>query len=99
MENTSSHMCKEVKTVQESRNILTMVFGEDTVSYLGCTYPTGMIACQALSIGNDVLDAILPLCRKIAPVNTLIQTQTAEKCILLSAGKAAHELFAVLGKF
>ena len=85
--------------MQESRNILTMVFGENTVSYLGRTYPTGMIACQALSIGNDVLDAILPLCRKIAPVNTLIQTQTAEKSILLAAGKAAHELFAVIGKY
>jgi len=61
----------------ESKQVLTMTFGSDSVTYLGMTRPTGMIACKAMKIEEKTLDAILPLCQRIAPVNTLIKTCTA----------------------
>lgn len=83
----------------QTQQIQTLIFGDKTVTYVGKTYPTGSIACQALAIPDEVLTALLPLCCKIAPVNTLIKTQATDKGVLLAAGKAAHALFQLMGQY
>ena len=61
----------------------------DTVTYQGETLPTGFIACMAMNIGKETVDAALPLCQRIAPVNTMLRTGIADKAAMNSARTAA----------
>ena len=61
----------------------------DTVTYKGETLPTGFIACMAMNIGKETVDAALPLCQRIAPVNTMLRTGIADKAAMNSARTAA----------
>ena len=57
---------------QKGSGMLSLTFIDDTVTYRGETRPTGSVACMAMNISKETVDAALPLCQRIAPVNTCL---------------------------
>lgn len=57
---------------QKGSGMLSLTFIDDTVTYRGETRPTGSVACMAMNISKETVDAALPLCQRIAPVNTML---------------------------
>lgn len=70
----------------------------NTVTYRGETLPTGSIACMAMNIGKETVDAALPLCQRIALVNTMLRTGVADKTAMNSARLAAHVLLRLIAQ-
>lgn len=79
--------------------ILMLAFADSTVSYAGKVYPTGAVACMTMNMGSKIVEEMLPLCRKIAPLNTLIRTGGADKVTMIKAGEAAKELLRMLSDY
>ena len=78
---------------QKGSGMLSLTFIDDTVTYRGETRPTGSVACMAMTV-----DAALPLCQRIAPVNTMLRTGVADKAAMNSARLAAHVLLRLIAQ-
>ena len=65
--------------LEKESGMLTLIFADDTVQYRDRILPTGSIACMALNIPGKALEELLPLCQRIAAVNTMLHTGTADK--------------------
>lgn len=46
---------------RKESGMLSLTFMGDTVTYRGETLPTGSIACMAMNIGQETVNAALPL--------------------------------------
>lgn len=42
--------------------VLSLDFWQDTVTYEGCTMPTGTIGCEVLNISDEAIEALTPPC-------------------------------------
>ena len=78
--------------LEKEAAMLTLIFADDTVQYRDRILPTGSVACQAMNIPKEALEASLPYCQRIAAVNTTLRTGVADKSAMGSARLAAHEL-------
>ena len=78
--------------LEKESAMLTLTFADDTVQYRDRILPTGSIACMAMNIPKETLEESLPLCQRIAAVNTMLHTGTADKTAMKSACMAAHDL-------
>ena len=76
----------------------TLIFARDTVRYRDKILPAGTVACTAMNIPRESLTAALPLCRRIAPVNTMLRTGNADKAVMSSACSAAHFLLKLIAQ-
>ena len=64
-----------VKLIEES-NVLTLDFWEENVFYEGKDFPTGILACHALNIPDEVISQLETLCTNL---NTFMGTFNAGK--------------------
>ena len=78
--------------------MLSLTFMGDTVTYRGETLPTGSIACMAMNISKETVNAALPQCQRIAPVNTMLRTGVADKASMNSVRLAAHVLLRLIAQ-
>lgn len=78
--------------------MLSLTFMGDTVTYRGETMPTGSIACMAMNISKETVNAALPQCQRIAPVNAMLRTGVADKASMNSARLAAHVLLRLIAQ-
>ena len=83
---------------EKESGMLTLIFADDTVQYRDRILPTGSIACMAMSISKKMLEESLPLCQRIAAVNTMLHTGTADKTAMKSACLAAHSLLKLIAQ-
>lgn len=83
---------------QKGSGMLSLTFIDDTVTYRGETRPTGSVACMAMNISKETVDAALPLCQRIAPVNTMLRTGVTDKAAMNSARLAAHVLLRLIAQ-
>lgn len=84
---------------QKGSGMLSLTFMGDAVTYRGEALPTGSIACMAMNIGKETVDAALPLCQRIASVNTMLRTGVADKVSMNSARLAAHVLLQLIAQY
>ncbi|MBR1408654.1 MAG: hypothetical protein IJ573_07165 [Clostridia bacterium] len=85
--------------LEKESGMLTLIFADDTVQYRDRILPTGSIACMALNIPGKALEELLPLCQRIAAVNTMLHTGTADKIAMKSACLAAHDLLKLIARY
>ena len=85
--------------LEKESGMLTLIFADDTVQYRDKILPTGSIACMAMNIPRESLEEALPLCRRVASVNTMFQTRVADKTAMNSARQAAHPLLKLIAKY
>lgn len=83
---------------RKGSGMLSLTFMGDTVTYRGETLPTGSIACMAMNISKETVNAALPQCQRIAPVNTMLRTGIADKASMNSARLAAHVLLRLIAQ-
>lgn len=62
--------------LEKESALLTLIFADDTVQYRDRILPTGSIACMAMNIPKEALEKSLPLCQRIAAVNTMLHTRS-----------------------
>jgi len=74
--------------LEKESGMLTLIFAGDTVQYRDRILPAGTVACSAMNIPKESLEEALPLCKKIAPVNTMLRTGNADKAVMNSAYSA-----------
>lgn len=86
-----------MNTTKEAE-ITTLIYADDTVEYMGSVFPAGAIACMALNIPKESLAEALPLCKRVASVNTMFHTGVVDKTAMSSAGLAAHPLLKLIAK-
>ena len=84
--------------LEKESGMLTLIFADDTVQYRDRSLPTGSIACMAMNIPKESLEESLPLCQRVAAVNTLLHTGTADKTAMKSACLAAHSLLNLIAQ-
>ena len=84
--------------LEKESGMLTLIFADDTVQYRDRILPTGSIACMAMNISKEMLEESLPLCQRIAAVNTMLRTGTADKTAMKSACLAAHSLLKLIAQ-
>ena len=84
--------------LEKESGMLTLIFSGDTVQYRDKIMPAGMVACMAMNIPKEALEESLPLCRKIASVNTMLRTSIADKAAMNSACSAAHSLLKLIAQ-
>ena len=82
--------------LEKESAMLTLTFANDTVQYRDRILPTGSIACMAMNIPKETLEESLPLCQRIAAVNTMLHMGTADKTAMKSACLAAHDLLKLM---
>ena len=85
----------EIKTEAE---ITTLIYADDTVQYRERILPAGAIACMALNIPKESLAEALPLCKRVASVNTMFHTGVVDKTAMSSAREAAHPLLKLIAR-
>ncbi|MBQ9263464.1 MAG: hypothetical protein IJ189_04550 [Clostridia bacterium] len=85
----------EIKTKAE---ITTLIYADDTVQYRERILPAGAIACMALNIPKESLAKALPLCKRVASVNTMFHTGVVDKTAMSSAREAAHPLLKLIAR-
>ena len=78
--------------------ITTLIYAGDTVEYMGSILPAGTIACKALNIPKESLAEALPLCKRVAAVNTMFHTGVLDKTAMSSAREASHPLLKLIAK-
>ena len=83
---------------EKENGMLTLIFAGDTVQYRDKIMPAGTVACTAMNIPKESLEESLPLCKKIAPVNTMLRTGNADKAVMSSACSAAHSLLKLIAQ-
>ena len=83
---------------KKEAEITTLIYADDTVEYMGSVFPAGAIACMALNIPKESLAEALPLCKRVAAVNTMFHTGVVDKTAMSSAGLAAHPLLKLIAK-
>lgn len=83
---------------KKEAEITTLIYADDTVEYMGSVFPAGAIACMALNIPRESLEEALPLCKRVAAVNTMFHTGVVDKTAMSSAGLAAHPLLKLIAK-
>ena len=79
-------------------SMLTLIFADDTVQYRENIYPAGSIACMAMNTSKEILEAALPLCKRIAPVNTMLRTAVADQAAMNGARMASHALLKLISR-
>lgn len=84
--------------LEKESAMLTLIFADDTVQYRDQILPTGSIACMAMSIPRKALEESLPLCKRVAAVNIMLHTGTADKTAMKSACLAAHNLLKLMAQ-
>ena len=85
----------EIKTEAE---ITTLIYADDTVQYRERILPAGAIACMALNIPKESLAEALPLCKRVASVNTMFHTGVVDKTAMSSAREATHPLLKLIAR-
>ena len=83
---------------KKEAEITTLIYADDTVEYMGSVLPAGAIACTALNIPKESLAEALPLCKRVASVNTMFHTGVLDKTAMSSAREAAHPLLKLIAK-
>ena len=83
---------------KKEAEITTLIYADDTVEYMDSILPAGAIACMALNIPKESLEEALPLCKRVAAVNTMFHTGVVDKTAMSSAGLAAHPLLKLIAK-
>lgn len=78
--------------------MFTLIFADDTVQYRKNIWPAGSVACMVMNTSKETLDAALPLCKRIATVNTMLRTGVADQASMNSARMAAHALLQLISK-
>ncbi|MBR5109890.1 MAG: hypothetical protein IK099_06815 [Clostridia bacterium] len=78
--------------------ITTLIYAGDTVEYMVSILPAGAIACKALNIPKESLAEALPLCKRVAAVNTMFHTGVLDKIAMSSAREASHPLLKLIAK-
>lgn len=86
-----------MKQKKES-GMLTLIFADNTVQYREKIHPSGSIACMAMNTSKETLDASLPLCKRIAKVNTMISTDDVNPADINDARLAAHSLLKLISQ-
>ena len=85
--------------MKKEAELLTLIYADDTVQYRDHVLPAGSIAVQAMNIPRESLEEALPLCRRVASVNTMLHTGVADKTAMDSARMAAHPLLKLIAKY
>ena len=85
--------------LEKESALLTLIFADNTVQYRDRILPTGSIACMAMNIPKEALEKSLPLCQRIAAVNTMLRTGIADKTAMSSACMAAHSLLKLMAQY
>ena len=80
-------------------NLLELVFGEDTVTYHGRSWPSGAIAGMVMNITDEALTEMDPLCDRFAQLDVMLRTNSADKAALQSARNAAHTLIPLIAQW
>lgn len=84
--------------LKKESSMLTLIFADDTVQYRESIYPAGSIACMAMNTSKEILEAALPLCKRIAPVNTTLRTGVADQAAMNGARMASHALLKLISR-
>lgn len=84
--------------LKKESGMLTLIFADDTVQYREKIHPAGSIACMAMNTSKETLDASLPLCKRIAKVNTMISTEVVNQADMNDARLAAHALLKLISQ-
>jgi len=85
--------------MRKEAELLTLIYADDTVQYRDHIYPAGSIAVQAMNIPKGSLEQALPLCKRVASVNTMLHTGVADQTAMNSARLAAHPLLKLIAKY
>ena len=85
-------------SMKKEAEIATLIYADDTVQYRDRILPAGAIACMALNIPKESLEEVLPLCKRVASVNTMFHTGVVDKIAMSSAREASHPLMKLIAK-
>ena len=85
-------------SMKKETEIATLIYADDTVQYRDRVLPAGAIACMALNIPKESLAEALPLCKRVASVNTMFHTGVLDKTAMSSARGASHPLMKLIAK-
>ena len=85
--------------MRKEAELLTLIYADDTVQHRDHVFPAGSIAVQAMNIPRESLEEALPLCRRVAAVNTMLHTGVADKTAMNSARLAAHSLLKLIANY
>lgn len=84
--------------LEKESGMLTLIFADDAVQYRDRILPTGSVACMAMNIPSETLEKSLSLCQRVAAVNTMLHTGTADKSAMKSACLATHDLLKLVAR-
>lgn len=77
-------------------NLLTLEFGRDTVTYEGCTAPSGTLGCEALNISDESIAALVEPCKTLNDFISALGMMSVMDELLSKARTAAAEVFNVM---
>ena len=77
-------------------NLLTLEFGRDTVTYEGCTAPSGTLGCEALNISDESIAALVEPCKTLNDFISALGMMSVMDELLSKASTAAAEVFNVM---
>ena len=86
-------------STRKDAELLTLIYADNTVQYRDHVSPAGSIAVQAMTIPRESLEDALPLCKRVASVNTMLHTGVTDKTAMNSARMAAHPLLKLIAKY
>lgn len=81
--------------------MLTMIYADDTVQYRDAVMPAGTVACLALNIRKEDLEAAQPLCNQLAQIEASMALLFcfADEAMMDNARKAAHSLLRIISRY
>ena len=81
--------------------MLTLIYAGDTVQYRDTVMPAGAVACMALNIKKEDLDAAEPLCNQIAQVEASMSLLfcVVDEATMNNARIAAHSLLRIISRY
>lgn len=77
-------------------NLLTLEFGRDTVTYEGCTAPSGTLGCESLNISDESIAALVEPCKTLNDFISALGMMSVMDELLSKARTAAAEVFNVM---
>lgn len=73
-------------------NLLTLEFGRDTVTYEGCTVPSGTLGCEALNITDEAITSLIEPCKVLKEFISALGMMCVTDELLSHARSAATEV-------
>lgn len=73
-------------------DLLTLEFGRDTVTYEGQTAPSGTLGCEALSISDESIAALIDPCKTLNEFISALGAMSVTDELLIHARSAAASI-------